>query len=456
MYEFKPKSIYDMSLVTAALRPSGASYRESLMKKEIHKNISPMIDELLKNNYGFLIYQCDVTKFLQQICGLSGSEADNVRRAIARKQMDRLEKALPKIQDGYVEKSGKPREEALQELQEYIQILIDASSYMFGYNHSIAYCLIGYLCAYLRYYYPAEFILSYLNNADNEDDIVNGYELSRIYHIDILPPRFRHSIDKYVLDKETNQIYKGVESIKFLNKECSLFLYSLRNKSYNTFIDLLINIAESKDEQGRAYVNSRQLEILIKLQYFEEFGHNKKLMVIYEHFKNLYGKKVIAKNRIDELNLPSYVFDIDGITETDKQYRFENMNNVLYLIESNTENQSFDIEEQVIFEKEALGYINATYNVDKNVCYVLDVNQKYTPKLTLYSLKTGKSITCKINKTLFKNSPLKEGNIIRAIHFEKKPKQIFSDGKWIMSDEKEWWCNGYTLTTIKEEIKSEI
>ena len=215
---FKPQSIFDMSLVTAVLRPSGSSYRDSLMKKQIHHNISPLIDELLKDNYGYLIYQCDVLKFLQQICGLSGSEADNVRRAIARKQMDELEQVLPKIQEGYVEKSGKPREEALKELEEYIQTLIDVSSYMFGYNHSIAYCLIGYLCAYLRYYYPADFILSYLNNADNEDDIVAGYELSKKYHIPIMPAKFRHATDKYMLDKENNTIYKGVASIKFLNK----------------------------------------------------------------------------------------------------------------------------------------------------------------------------------------------------------------------------------------------
>lgn len=133
-----------------------------------------MIDDMLKDNYGYLVYQEDVLKFLQQICGLSGSAADNVRRAIARKQMDRLEQALPSIQDGYVEKSGKPREEAINELQEYIQILIDSSSYMFGYNHSIAYCMVGYLCAYLRYYHTPYFIMAYLNNAQNEDDIVGG------------------------------------------------------------------------------------------------------------------------------------------------------------------------------------------------------------------------------------------------------------------------------------------
>ena len=257
--EFRPKNMFDMSLVTAALRPGGASYRDQLMKREVHKNISPLIDELLKDNYGFLVYQCDVLNFLQQICGLTGSEADNVRRAIARKQMDRLDAALPGIQEGYIKKTGKPREEAINELEEYIQILIDSSSYMFGYNHSIAYCMIGYLCAYLRYYYTPYFIMSYLNNAQNEDDIVGGFEMAKLYGYQILPPRFRYSTDRYMYNEKNKNIYKGVASIKFLNSGASEYLYSLRDNKYDTFIDLLEQIEEDKQ------INFRQMEILIKL-----------------------------------------------------------------------------------------------------------------------------------------------------------------------------------------------
>lgn len=134
--KFEPHKINDMSLVNAALRPSGASYRDDLLAHHTHTNPSPIIDELLKNNYGFLVYQEDVIAFLQQICGLTGGEADNVRRAIGRKQADRLEKALPKILEGYCEKSNQPREIAEKEAKEFLQIIEDASSYMFGYNHS--------------------------------------------------------------------------------------------------------------------------------------------------------------------------------------------------------------------------------------------------------------------------------------------------------------------------------
>lgn len=79
---FAPESIFDMSVVTACIRPSGASYRDLLLARQPHKNPSPIIDELLKENLGYLIYQEDTIRFLQEICGLSGSDADNVRRAI--------------------------------------------------------------------------------------------------------------------------------------------------------------------------------------------------------------------------------------------------------------------------------------------------------------------------------------------------------------------------------------
>lgn len=132
LQKFKPKNIFDMSIVTACIRPSGASYRNDLLERNPHSNPSEMIDELLKDNLGYLVYQEDIIKFLQQICGLSGSDADNIRRAIARKQRDRLDKAMPSILEGYCSKSSKPRDESEKEARNFLQIIEDASSYMFG------------------------------------------------------------------------------------------------------------------------------------------------------------------------------------------------------------------------------------------------------------------------------------------------------------------------------------
>ena len=130
--KFKAKNLFDMSLVTATIRPSGASYRNDLIARKPFKNPSPMIDELLKDNNGYLIYQCDTIKFLQNICGLSGSEADNIRRAIGRKDKERLEKAMPQILEGYCKNSTQPRNIAEEEAKIFLQIIEDSASYQFG------------------------------------------------------------------------------------------------------------------------------------------------------------------------------------------------------------------------------------------------------------------------------------------------------------------------------------
>lgn len=82
--KFRPQNIFDMSLVTACIRPSGTSYRDELLARKKHKNPSEIIDNLLEDSLGHLVYQETTIRFLQEICGLTGSEADNIRRAIGR------------------------------------------------------------------------------------------------------------------------------------------------------------------------------------------------------------------------------------------------------------------------------------------------------------------------------------------------------------------------------------
>lgn len=144
MKKFKCKCVNDLSLVNAAIRPSGESYRDRLLSHEKNKNPSELIDELLKENHGFLTFQEDTLKFLTNICGLTGSDADNIRRAIGRKQRDRLEATLPDILNGYCKMSSKPREVAEKEAKTFLQIIEDSSNYQFGYNHSTGYSMIGY------------------------------------------------------------------------------------------------------------------------------------------------------------------------------------------------------------------------------------------------------------------------------------------------------------------------
>lgn len=449
---YKPQSLAEMSSFVAIIRPGCASLLDDFIERKPYTTGVKALDNILEDSEHRLIYQESIMKYLIWL-GVSESQSYDVIKKIAKKKFKEQELKELKTQliEGWKKQVGEEKG-----FNETWQVVEDAARYSFNASHSLSYAYDSLYGAYLKSHYPLEYYTVALNYY-SDDATRTGKLIKELssYGISLEKPRFRHSIDKYFMDKENNKIYKGTEAIKFLNKDCALYLYTLRDKQYDNFIDLLSEITDAKDENNRAYINSRQIDILIKSQYFQEFGNNKKLLTIYDYFKILYGRKVLAKDKAKELNLPSYIFEQKGVTQTEKQYKFENIYDMLKLIEHNTPNESFGIKEQVEFENDALGYINMTYDVDKRVCYILSVDTKYTPKVTLYCLKNGRTVLCKVNKTLFKKQPLKAGMIIRAARFEERYKQIYVDGEWQRTNDKEWWCSAYDETTIEEETNNE-
>jgi DNA polymerase-3 subunit alpha len=435
LQSFQPHKINDMSLVNAALRPSGASYRDRLLAHEINHNPSEIIDDLLKDNFGFLVFQEDTIAFLQKICGLSGSEADNIRRAIGRKQKDRLEKAMPSILEGYCSKSSKPRNVAEEEAKAFLQIIEDSSNYQFGFNHSTGYSMIGYTCAYMRYYYPKQFIAAYLNNANNEDDIVNGTNLAQSKGIEILPAKFGHSKDIYLPDEKDNKIYKGVASIKFLNSDVANALYDMKGQNFDSFIDVI------KVFPG----NSRQLDILIKLSYFEEFGSIGTLLREVEMYNNYGGKKLLKK---DKCNLPSELLS-KYCTETEKQWRVQDQDGLIKeLCGMIPKNCSVPLQSIFQWQQEYLGYISYKDETKKNVGYVLSVNTKYSPKITVYTIDKGTTEVYKMPKKSYEKQPFNQGCIIN-FNWEQRPKSKLVDGQWQKDySVMEKWIINYILNVV--------
>lgn len=440
--KFKTHSIYDMSLVTACIRPSGASYRDELLQRKPHHNPSPIIDDLLKDNLGYLIYQEDTIKFLQQICGLSGSEADNVRRAIGRKQKDRLEAALPDILEGYCSKSSQPRNIAEEEAKEFLQIIEDSASYQFGYNHSIGYCMIGYLCAYLRYYYPAEFITAYLNNANNEDDIKNGSALAELYGIQIVPPRYGISKDRYVYDKDRNVIAKGINSIKYMNSTVANELYDLAKRSDpKTFMSLLTLM------NNETSIDTRQRDILIKIDFFVDFGNVTELSriaSIFVFFKNGTAKKVqkdkISGQMLDVVS--KYATDKNKNGTEAKSFTITDMAGLLNECESVIKSlhlPDLDLKCKIQNQIELMGYIDLTTNKkeDRRKLLITDVfplsskkdNTAWGYAAQTRSIGSGKVSRLTIRSSVYAKTPVKRFDIIYAKELEKN-----RSGYWYLLD----------------------
>lgn len=433
--KFQPKSIFDMSLVTAAIRPSGASYREDLLAHKQHHNPSPIIDELLSDNLGRLVYQEDTLRFLQQICGLSGSEADNIRRAIGRKQKDRLEKSMPSILEGYCAKSNQPREIAEEEAKEFLQVIEDSASYQFGYNHSIAYCLLGYLCAYFRYYHPIEFITAFLNDAANDEDIRNGTILAKQRGITIVPPKFGISRSDYFFTKEKRVIAKGLSSVKYMGKAVVDELYALSQRQYATFTDLLWTLSHHSS------LDSRQLDILIKIDFFSDFGNQRELFQIVSLF-DLFKKgeaKQLKKERAAALGIEDIVAKYaNGTTKSGKESKsYTLLFPMTILRECEQRILSLGMEDLGVLMKSRnfkdimgyAGYISGKEE-DRNKLYIKEVypvrrkkdNVIFGYSLVTQSIGSGKESRMTVFKKAYDADPVKPDDILVCKSWERDGK----------------------------------
>lgn len=434
--DFKPRFINDMSLVNAALRPSGKSYRDRLIKKEINVNPSEQLDELLKDNYGYLVYQEDTIKFLTDICGFSGSLADTTRRAIGKKDTVLLNEQLPKIMDGYCDKSDKSKETAEEEAKQFLQIIDDSSEYQFGYNHSTGYSMNGYAETRLRTYYPLEFATAYLDRAENKEDTNRGVSLANQLNAKINPISFGKSIAKYTFDKKENSIYKGIASIKFLNEQVPSELYTLaQQKDYTDFVDLLSDIKTTS-------VNSRQLKILTGLNFFRRFGRNKKLLQIIEIYDNFSSRKQINFKDIEKLNINEKILQKYSNKTTETLYKELDMMGYIREVIQTIEDKPLSIKEQVKFEMDFLEYTEYINENAGDKFYIIikfeTYKDKTKPYVTLRQVNSGKEIKTKVKDgKIFSENPFQLYNVLKVNEFKTQKKTKMINGKWGKTDEDE-------------------
>ena len=452
LQNFKPTMLNHMSLVNAAIRPSGESYRERLFNHETNHNPSEQIDDLLRDNNGFLVFQEDVIKFLQDICGLSGSDADNVRRAIGRKQMDRLQSALPQILEGYCNKSNKPREVAEKEAKTFLQIIEDSSNYMFGYNHSTGYSMIGYTCAMLRYYYPLEFVTAFLNNARTDEDIAKGTKFAKEKGFTIKAPKFGHSQNIYVCDKETKTIYKGLGSIKSMQNIAADIMERIYAQNPTNFVDILFLCEDVRIDDKR--INSKSMDILIDIGFFSEYGNLNTLKQARHWYDKFAKRKTIKKQDCED-----WLIDIikpNAGKETEKQFSDINkpqlIKDIISILPKHKDNLRLLIKNQI----EHLGYVDVgDYDVDMDIYVVQSAHKDKWGRawLDLFHIKSNQSVSYKCDTKWFDKNPCIKGDVLKvAFRTKEKVKLVGEDdnGKkqWMKSGEFENIVSVYKI--IKE------
>lgn len=415
------------------IRPGCASFRDNVAAGEILTTGFKELDDFLAITLGRITMQEDIMKFLVKFCGYSDAESDSVRRLIAKKYG--TESAIDEIHDRFISYShetyGQPKDKLEEIFPPIKQGILDATRYAFSWNHSDAYSCIGYICGYLRYYHPVEFLTAALNTfQDKEEKTLAITEYAKNIGVPILPIKFRHSTDVYTCD--SNKIYKGIASIKYMNTTVATEIYSLRSIEYDSFIDLLVDL-------GKTSINSKQLEILIRLNFFEEFGEENALSKQYHIFDKLNGRKQLKTADLDKLKVPEYIIERNAKTRTEKMYKDFDSVALIKDIVVNTTFKPTTALDKIRAERELLGYVQT---VDPSFkperCLVVDVDGAYSKIITLYQIATGISRKIKCRKKVYLSNVIEPGDIIDIfdVSIERKWGKT-SDGEWYQKDETE-------------------
>lgn len=410
---YKPKNIAELSAWVAAIRPSFKSMVDIFLDRKEFAYGIPEFDEILKPSHNFILYQENIMATLIYV-GFPEDETYGLLKAIAKKKPGIIEPIRDRFINGFIEKTG-----SKENAEKVWKIIEDSVEYGFNSSHSLSVAYDSVYGAYLKAKHPLEYYTVILNIYEGDTEMTAKIvdELS-YFNITISPIKFRLSKAHYTPDKESNKIYKGLASIKYLNEKMANDLYELGKNQYNDFIDLLVDI------ENNSICNSRQLEILIRLNFFDEFGSNGKLLTIYNKFKERYKKTHKDKTKQERL------------TEI-REYSLQ------------LQEEKIPVAEILQFEKDVLGYCQTTYSeVSDEYMILLDVDTKYTPKLNFYQLNNGQEHTYKISKKEFikeGEQMLNVGDIVKIIKIIDKPKKKMINGKWQETGETEPWIGNLSI-----------
>ena len=437
-----------LSIGNGAIRPAGASYRDDLANGVIRKSGNEAIDDFMKTTFGYLVFQEQIIQFLHEYCGYTMGEADIVRRHFAKKTG--TEKDMPQIKEGFAKTMAKDygmsREESEEVIADFIQVIEDASNYLFSLNHSQPYSYEGYVSGWLRYYYPLEFLTIALNiNRDKEEKTNALIAYAHKMGIKINSPKFRFSRADYFCDSVNRIIYKGLGSIKHMSAQVAEDLYTLRDEKFSNFIDLLYAIQELPNKP-----DSRQLDILVKIGYFQEFGNAKALLTGIEIFNKFYKCKTIKVDKFKELgyNIDDVMPYVGKATEKTLS-RLDNRGIILALLKSMKMPKTTSVD-MARWQCEHLGYCSISNpNEDPSNWLVLEIkkNNYGTSWAKLWNMCYGCAREYRLNKKFATANPIEVGDYIKAVIVEKPKYKKNEDGSFsqianeVISEVKCWKKN---------------
>lgn len=425
--EYKPHSVAEMSAFVACIRPGCASLLNDFIHRKDHSTGVKELDNILKDSAKMCLYQESIMHYLIWL----GEPEDNtytIIKKIAKKKFSKeeLEELKNRLKKQWINITGKE-----DYFEENWQVIQDAARYSFNASHSLSYAYDSIYVAYLKAHYPLEFYTVAFNMYQGDFERTNKLTKElKYFKLKLSNPKFRHSFGDYSFDRENNTIYKSISSIKGLSKTAGDKLYTLKDNQYSTFLDLLISCKEIG-------VGIADITTLVKIDYFAEFGKIGKLLKFIDIYNELYGKKMLKKDKeylVKKLFLKDYCSK-----ETDKQYSGFDSYSCLTALFDKLPNTDISLKDKINYQLMYYGY---TDMIDKRasqtIWTVLDMKDRSKNKyIDLYRVATGEQTKVKMRASTFDNTPFKIGDLLDIPCFNK-------EGKWILDNNTGKWARSST------------
>lgn len=445
--QLKPHSVSDLAMFTACLRPFFEPWRDRFIQRQEFSTGSPYLDDVLKSTHSYMIFQENLMQYFEWL-GVTPAESIGLIKKISKKKIHKedFEALEERIKKKWIENTG-----SLDAFQETWEMVQSCMSYGFCSAHAVATGIDNLYGAYLKAHYPLEYYTVALSNY--ADDEIRTSKLTKectYFNISINPIHFGKSGPDYTMDKQTNSIYRGIASVKYCNSQIADELLELSKNHYDSFIDLLYDI------DAKTTVNSRQLEILTKLNFFSDFGRNKRLLRVIEIYDKFANAKIISKKKMDELGVTEFMMKKYASKETKSQYRELDNRGLMKEMCDRIDDVSMNVVEQVKAEVEYLGSCSYTNPAMKDNYWIVtafdDSRNATRPYVTIRRISNGEEINTRIKRSaVFERNPFGLFSILsmNTIVYEFKKKKT-EDGKWVDSDVQEPILANYEV--IKREV----
>ncbi|MBQ8284449.1 MAG: DNA polymerase III subunit alpha [Clostridia bacterium] len=283
MKDLQPSCLEDLIAGISLYRPGPMDfipkYIENKHNPEKIVYDTPYLEPILKNSYGVIVYQEQVMQIFQQLAGYSLGQADLVRRAMAKKKKKELMEQKDKFIYGAPSEgiSGCASKGIPANVAEKIFSDMESfASYAFNKSHAAAYAVVAYRTAYLKHFYPKEFLAGILNDRIDKIEEVSKYIMyMKEKNIDVLPPDINKSKDIFWV--EGNGLRIGLGALRGVGQDAIAAVIKERSDhgEFKDFSDFAMRCSK--------YVNKRIVESLIYAGAFDCFGYNRaQVAAVYE------------------------------------------------------------------------------------------------------------------------------------------------------------------------------